>query len=462
MADKKTMVVNEASAEYSLSSMDLCPRGYKQTEVGEIPEDWVKLEIGEFIDLVTGFPFPSSKYTDSGIKLLRGSNIKRGVTDWDDKLVKYWPEITFDLQKYELKSGDIVIAMDGSLVGRSFAQLSCLDLPALLLQRVARIRVQETIDQSYLKAWVCSKLFTEHCDSVKTVTAIPHISPEDIRTFSIKLPKDIEEQKSIAKALSDVDELIVSLEKLIAKKRDIKTATMQQLLTGKKRLPGFGQGKGYKQTELGEIPEDWDVRNIGSFTDCTAGGTPSTTVTAYWGGDNPWMSSGELHLKRVKDVEARITDQGLKNSSTKYVPRHCVLMGLAGQGKTRGTVAVNEIELCTNQSIAAIFPSDNHDTYFLFYNLDTRYEELRGMSTGDGGRGGLNLTIIKKIPIAMPSIVEQISIVSVLFDIDKEIEYLEQRFSKIKAIKQGMMQELLTGRTRLVDVSEPFRKAISI
>ena len=308
----------------------------------------------------------------------------------------------------------------------------------------------------------------------------PGINGNEYGQLLLPLPP-VEEQRSIAQALSDVDALIAALDKLIAKQRHLKTATMQQLLTGKKRLPRrMGNGeliidndgnpvmfglsmdncqlsidnyqlpKGYKQTEVGVIPEDWNFRKIGSFTDCTAGGTPSTLVSEYWGGSIRWMSSGELHKKTVYEVEERITDEGLKNSSAKLLPANCVLIGLAGQGKTRATVAVNAVELCTNQSIAAIFPDDSFDTQFLFHNLDSRYEELRGLSAGDGGRGGLNLTIIRNIQLPFPSLEEQRAIATVLSDMDGEIAAIEARRAKTQAIKQGMMQELLTGRTRLI------------
>ena len=128
--------------------------------------------------------------------------------------------------------------MDGSLVGRSFAPLGEADVPALLLQRVARIR-SNAVAQAYLKAWICSQRFTEHCDTVKTATAIPHISPADIRSFKIAIPPTEAEQEAIARALSDADALIESLEQLVAKKRQIKQGAMQELLTGKRRLPGF-------------------------------------------------------------------------------------------------------------------------------------------------------------------------------------------------------------------------------
>ena len=206
---------------------------------------------------------------------------------------------------------------------------------------------------------------------------------------------------------------------------------------------------GYKQTEVGVIPLDWEVKQLGTFTDCTSGGTPSTLISSYWGGKIPWMSSGELHLKRVKNVEGRITDLGLNNSSTKIIPKNCVLIGLAGQGKTRGTVAINSIELCTNQSVAAIFPRSSFDSEYLFHNLDARYDELRDLSSGDGGRGGLNLTILKGLQIPFPSIEEQTAIATVLSDMDALLDSLDRLIAKKRDIKQAAMQELLTGKTRL-------------
>jgi type I restriction enzyme, S subunit len=196
---------------------------------------WTRNQLGAKIDLLTGFPFPSQSYSDHGIRLLRGSNIKRGVTDWSDEITKCWSRITSDITQYQLQAGDIVIAMDGSLVGRSFAQLSESDLPALLLQRVARIR-STMIDMAYLKEQVCSDYFTEHCDAVKTVTAIPHISPKDIREFTIPIPPTKEEQKAIAGILRDMDAEITALEAKLAKAHCLKQGMMQELLTGRIRL----------------------------------------------------------------------------------------------------------------------------------------------------------------------------------------------------------------------------------
>jgi type I restriction enzyme, S subunit len=207
--------------------------------------------------------------------------------------------------------------------------------------------------------------------------------------------------------------------------------------------------KGYKKTKIGWIPEEWDVFKVKNIAETTAGGTPSTRISEYWGGNILWMSSGELNYKKVNNVEGRITDLGLKNSSTKLLPKHSILIGLAGQGKTRGTVAYNEVELCTNQSVAAILP--NEDKYYfkyLFYNLDCRYDELRKLSTGDGGRGGLNLHIINSLNIPLPPLSEQKKIAEILSTWDKAISNYELLITNYELRKKALMQKLLTGKVR--------------
>ena len=199
---------------------------------------------------------------------------------------------------------------------------------------------------------------------------------------------------------------------------------------------------GYKQTEIGVIPEDWDIRKIGDFTNAIAGGTPSTAHPEYWDGEILWMSSGELNKRRIYNVVGRITELGYSNSSTHLIPQNCVLIGLAGQGKTRGTVAINYVELCTNQSIAAIFPSTEYNSEYLYQYLWSRYEELRELSSGDGGRGGLNIKIIKDFPCAFPPLAEQERIAEALSDVDELISSLEKLIKKYKSIKATCLQQM--------------------
>jgi type I restriction enzyme, S subunit len=329
-------------------------------------------------------------------------------------------------------AGTVLVAMYGGFnqIGRT----GVLRIPAATNQAITAVLPNRTIlDFDYLL-----QMLNYRVGYWRTVASSsrkdPNITKADVKAFTLDLPQ-LAEQEAIAAAINDADELIAALERQVAKKQALKQGMMQQLLTGRTRLPGF--------------TEPWFTRSIGDFAEVKSGGTPSTAVPRYWGGDIRWMSSGEVHQKRVCEVRGRITTDGLRESSAQLLPVGTVLMALAGQGKTRATVAISRVELSTNQSIAGILPSSEHDAEFLYYNLDTRYDELRGESAGEGGRGGLNLTIIKNLKVFMPALHEQVAISGVLSDADDELSVAYARLEKARAIKQGMMQQLLTGRTRL-------------
>lgn len=213
----------------------------------------------------------------------------------------------------------------------------------------------------------------------------------------------------------------------------------------------------FKDTEIGKIPEEWETLYIHQITEISTGATPSTNINEYWeNGTIRWMSSGELNNKIIYDVNGRITQKGYDNTGTHMLPKNCVLIGLAGQGKTRGTAAYNKVELCTNQSIAAILPNSKYESKYLYFYIDSLYDKLRLLSAGDGGRGGLNKQILQNLEIAMPPLNEQHHIASALTSIDNLIASLGKLIEKKKNIKQGAMQQLLTGETRLKGFNEPW------
>ena len=411
--------------------------GYKQTEVGLIPNDWHSSRMGDEADLLTGFPFASSEFTKSGVRLLRGSNVKRGVVDWSPDITQHWPRVGTETRMFELKVNDLVIAMDGALVGRSFATITSSDLPALLVQRVARLRSRKAV-QGLLRAWVASDFFVRHVDLVKTHTAIPHISPKDIRTFALAVPDDENEQRAIAAALSDADALLSGLDRLIAKKRDLKQAAMQQLLTGQTRLPGFsGEWEGKRLGELGPFLKGSGVRK---------GEAQS--------GDLPCIRYGEIythHDDYVRFFNSWIARE-VADAATP-LQRGDVLF--AGSGETKEEIGkcvalLHDVEAYAGGDIVILRPT-GANSLFLAYLLNTPAIASQKASRGQGDAVvHISASALASINLSLPSLDEQTAIAALLCDMDAEVMALEARRNKTRNLKQAMMQELLTGKMRLV------------
>ena len=191
-------------------------------------------------------------------------------------------------------------------------------------------------------------------------------------------------------------------------------------------------------------PSGWRVDTIGELCDVATGGTPSRRRSDFWGGDIPWMSSGEIHQRRVTDTKEAITDAGLAASNANWMPKNAVMVALNGQGKTRGTAAILERPMTCNQSLAAILPNDSRLVpYYLLHYLSAKYAAIRRL-TGDGGRNGLNLKHVRSIRVAYPYLPEQRKIAATLSSVDDAIEKTQAVIDQVQVVKRGLMQELLT------------------
>lgn len=406
--------------------------GYKQTEVGEIPEDWDVVSVGDISDVKTG-PFGSAlhekDYVVDGTPIITVEHLgELGITYQNLPMVSDVDK--HRLSAYSLKEGDIVFSRVGSIDRNAIVGMP--EQGWLFSGRLLRVRLKgKENSPKYLSYHFHSEPFKRRVVNVAVGQTMASLNTEILKGKLAVVPKAYDEQKLIAKALSDVDELIVSLEKLIAKKRDIKTATMQQLLTGKKRLPGFGEGKGYKQTELGEIPEDWDVLSLGQLLRIRHGKSQKDVFDPN--GEYPILATGGV----------------IGWAAIPLYSKPSVLIGRKG---TIDTPYFMDTPFWTVDTLFYSEVSDNADAKFLYYKflfIDWyQYNEASGVPS-------LNAATIEKITQVVPTNKdEQLAISSFITDFDIEIASLVKRLSKTKAIKQGMMQELLTGRTRLVDVAE--------
>ena len=266
--------------------------------------------------------------------------------------------------------------------------------------------------------------------------AQPVISGKILYAIETPYAEQIEEQSLIAKHLSSFDTYIDSLTELIEKKRNIRDGALEDLVSGRTRILKAAAWKEYTVEEITSA--------------VITGGTPSTSHSEYYGGSIPWLSSTEIHQKYIAHPTTYITEAGLQNSSAKIAPENSVLIALAGQGKTRGTAAYLGKAMALNQSLAALISNDKCDSKFLFYLMDTMYLRLRELSSGDGGRGGLNKKLIKSVIVNIPvDINEQKAIADALTAMDEEITNLEAERDKMMQIREGAMDDLLTGRVRL-------------
>lgn len=267
-------------------------------------------------------------------------------------------------------------------------------------------------------------------------TTIQRLYNKIILNTEIHLPS-MKEQQAIADTLFTFDTYISDITELIEKKRAIRDGALEDLVSGKKRLERFNGG--------------WEKVKVKLITQSIlTGGTPSTNHREYYNGNIPWLASTEIHQRLIKTPTKYISQLGLENSSAKIAPKNSVLIALAGQGKTRGKAGFLTKSMAINQSLAALMTNDKCVCKFLYYVFDNMYSYLRELSSGDGGRGGLNKRLLGKIEIMIPTdIKEQQAIADTLTAMDDEIRELEEERSKMKEIREGAMDDLLTGRVRL-------------
>ena len=200
--------------------------------LGKFSEPWEETTIGNCVEYLVGYPFASDKFTSCGIRLLRCSNVKRGCLSWEPSLTMYWRKDD-SLKPFLMQPGDIVVAMDGALIGRSFAVVEESDTPSYLVQRVARIRSKTN---NLIFQWISSDKFARHINSRKTSTAIPHMTIKDILSLKISIPKSALEATVIGSTLQNQDKIIRLLTEEIYANKQQKKALMQLLLTGTVRV----------------------------------------------------------------------------------------------------------------------------------------------------------------------------------------------------------------------------------
>lgn len=407
---------------------------YKQTEFGPIPSDWI---LCTFQDVLATFSSGATPYR--GIPEYYKGNV-RWISSGELNYNKIFDTIEHISQQAVRNTnlrvhqpGTFLMAITGLEAEGTRGRCAFVGAPATTNQSCLAINGTERMCTEYLfwfyRMWGQYLAF-KYCQGTKQQSYTANI----VRNLPIYGPKDISEQQAIAEALNDIDGLIAVLDKKIAKKRLIKQGVMQQLLTGKKRLPGF--------------TDDWIEIRLGDYTTMNSGGTPSSS-SEYYNGDIPFLSISDITTsgKYIKKTEKTITKKGLQNSSARMFPQGTIMFAMyASLGKT----SIADIELSCSQAILGITPNDKIDSNYLYYYLSFVENSVKEMGQ-TGTQTNLSKQIVQDFLLYIPNQSnEQQAIATILTDMDKEIADLEAKRDKYQLLKSGMMQKLLTGQIRLI------------
>ena len=386
------------------------------------------IALSEAAEIIVGFAFPSEGFNTEGegIRLVRGKNITKGTLRWGSD-TRWWNDCSTDLSRYYLQENDIVVGMDGSLVGKNYAQIALRDLPLLLVQRVACIRAKKGYDQSFIWKCISSTSFEQYIDAIRTGTSIPHVSGKQIGNYLIPNYSFPTQKKigSILKILDDKIEL----------NNRINENLYEQMTTCYKHL-------------FSQLPLTATVGGLpGSIF---SGGTPSTGNDAYWNGPHYWLSSGETSNRFIVSTQKTITDEGVNNSSTRKANQYDIVIASAGQGHTRGQSSMLLIDTYINQSIIVVHAAPDFIP-FLFWNIANRYEELRIISNSNSIRGSLTTKMISSLKIPMAGESQILKFSKLAWPVIHMVEKNLNENCRLTKMRDSLLPKLMSGE---LDVSE--------
>ncbi len=419
--------------------MELKP-GYKQTEVGVIPEEWdvkpLKM-ISSMSGRIGWQGLKEEEFTNNPDHpfLITGMNFTDGKISWED--VYHIPSKRYEEAiSIQLRADDVLMTKDGTIGKLLYINSiphpgkASLNSHLLVFRPLAGKYVPK-----FLFYQLASRAFGEYVELKKSGSTFFGLTQNAVGDYRAYLPP-IPEQRAIAGVLSDVDALIGVLDRLIAKKRDIKQAAMQQLLTGKKRMPGFS-GK-------------WEVKRFGAIADIQRGASPRPIDSSVWYDSRSTV--GWVRISDIAESDGRtllktrdyLSQKGI--AASRFLPAGSLIMSICA---TVGRPVITGFDTCIHDGFVGFSNLRFIDKRFLFYKLKQSENDFKAMGQ-TGSQANLNTDLVNNCEVELPELLEQTAIATVLSDMDDEIAALEARRDKTRALKQGMMQELLTGRIRLV------------
>lgn len=409
--------------------------GYKQTDLGVLPEEWEVQPLNEISPRIqVGLVINPSHYFEKNgtVPMITAKNVSPHVvsTEETNKISAASNEV---LKSTQIHTNDVVIVRVGypgtaAVVSKEQNGINC---ASLIIVRSGKF------NSDFLCYCINSEIGQSQVELASYGSAQKCFNIGDAVKMLIPFPPPAEQQ-AIAEALGAIDTLLTAQRGLLAKKRDLKQATQQALLSGETRLPGFAG--------------EWEVKTFGDvMTGFSSGATPYRENKHFYQGSIKWVSSGELNYNIITDTIEHISAEAMRKTNLRLLPAGTFLMAITGleAAGTRGSCAILGTEATTNQSCMALFPGKELITEYLFHYYVLHGDALAFQYCQGTKQQSYTGTIVKRLPILLPPVDEQRAIAAILSDMDVELEALAAQVAKTQALKQGMMQDLLTGAVRL-------------
>ena len=349
--------------------------------------------IGDVASVQSGFAFKSAEFKKTGVRLLRNTNILPQRVYWDELACLDASQYA-SYPEYQLHPGDLLISLDRPIIssGIKVARVGEADLPALLVQRVGRLKPDlSAVDPDYLYGFLQSPKFIDAVSGHDQSLGVPHISPGQVESVQLNLP-DLFEQSNIVATLkaqlAAAETARQAARMLLQDAAALRARALREALTRHASAPR---------------------KVLGEHAHTTSGSTPSRSDKRYWQlGEIPWVKTSEVAFAPIEATEELVSRLALADCSLTLLPPKTVLVAMYGQGKTRGQSAILEIEATTNQACFAILPNETWEPEFLYFWLMSSYQNLRNLSDDRGGnQANLNGALLNALEIPTPASADQ-------------------------------------------------------
>ena len=433
--------------------------------MSELPKGWVETTIDRITSDVSYGVTAKSDPHQGDLRMLRITDIQNNKVDWETV-----PFCLYDsrFEKAFLANEDIVVARTGATVGKSFLIENAIE-NSVYASYLIRLRVAEHVLPKYVAWFLHSPKYWQQIIEKQEGIGQPNVNGTKLKTLQLSLAPLAEQKRIVEKldqVLAQVDTIKARLDGIPAILKRFRQSVLAAAVSGKLteewrktvslKVPNIDEikkywkdqydlsGKKFKSADLSEkknfinLPKSWLTTQIGDVCDVFVGATPSRKKLEYWNGGIPWVSSSEVAFCRISSTKELITVEGLSNTSTQVHPVGTVMLAMIGQGKTRGQVAILNIEACHNQNTAALrVPNGYVLSEFLYFFLTKQYEETRRIGAGNNQKA-LNKSFVQSLSFPLPSFEEQTEIVRLVDQyfafadtIEKQVQKAQQRVDKL-------------------------------